>query len=155
MSLRTGRKNGHTIYHQIGPEPTDEDEFLGAFGDTEMAALVVDRYNGYEDMAARCRLLERELSTARAQAEHHRTEHAKLVQEPVLTPEAKADTEAAFQRGVEHARTNLGVSKYSQNRPGILLIGNAASALDAAQRALGAAVKELSEDAPAEDTADA
>lgn len=153
MSLRTGRKNGHTIYHQIGPEPTDTDEFLGAFGDTEMAALVVERYNGYEDMAARCRRLERELSAARELAEHHRTEHARLVQGPVLTPEAKADTEAAFQRGVEHARTNLGVAKYSANRKGILLVGEVASMLQRAGDVLNSAVKELSEDTPAEDAA--
>lgn len=148
MALRTGRKNGHTIYHQIGAEPTDEDEFLGAFGDPDLAAVVVARYNDFPVLNQRLLDTEQEVVLLTQQLEHARcaAQEAQAEAGPLLTNKEKADVEAAFQRGVEHARTNMGVSKYSANRDGILRIGSAASTLETAQRELSEAVRLLSED---------
>lgn len=155
--IRTGRKNGHTLYHQRGDEPSDEDEFLGAIGDPEWATEIVQRFNEHDEMYRRVLALEAEARTLREVSETRRQEVQRLqaAAGPLLTPEAKADTEAAFQRGVEHARTSMGQDKYTLNRDGILKIGSASTVLleaarsvERAQEVLAEATKLLSEDAP-------
>lgn len=148
--IRTGRKNGHTIYDMANDdEPSEDDVFLGAMGTPEAAADIVHRYNLVESVLAENRRLQeqvREMTPIVERAEHWRETANALQQAPVLTPEAKADTEAAFQRGVEHARGLMGQSRYAQNRKGILLVGEVASLLQRASNALNDAVKELSTD---------
>lgn len=42
---RTGRKLGRTIYMQIGPEPSDEDEFIGLMDTADLAEQIVVSHN--------------------------------------------------------------------------------------------------------------
>lgn len=41
-SIRTGRRNGHTLYLQLGDEADDEDLFVGSAITPEVASLVAD-----------------------------------------------------------------------------------------------------------------
>jgi hypothetical protein len=43
---RVGRKVGRTIYEQLGPEPSDDDELIGVMDTVELAAIVVQAVNG-------------------------------------------------------------------------------------------------------------
>jgi hypothetical protein len=45
MTYRTGRKVGRTIYHQVGPEPSDDDELIGLMDTPVLAALFVFAMN--------------------------------------------------------------------------------------------------------------
>jgi hypothetical protein len=45
MTYRTGRKVGRTIYHQVGPEPSDDDELVGLMDTPVLAALFVYAIN--------------------------------------------------------------------------------------------------------------
>jgi hypothetical protein len=47
--LRVGRKLKRTIYIQAGPEPSDEDEFIGIMDTEELAAQIVDSHNERRD----------------------------------------------------------------------------------------------------------
>lgn len=42
---RTGRRNGHTIYAQTGPQPSDDDPFIGSLNTPEAAAEAVRAHN--------------------------------------------------------------------------------------------------------------
>lgn len=42
---RTGRRNSFTIYAQTGPEPSDDDPFLGSLNTPEAAAEAVRAHN--------------------------------------------------------------------------------------------------------------
>ena len=44
---RTGRKNGHTIYAQLGENPSDSDPFLGSLLTPEAAAEAVRAHNAF------------------------------------------------------------------------------------------------------------
>lgn len=50
MILRTGRKVGRTIYHQLGDAPADTDPLVGVMDTPELAERVVAAVN---DMAGR------------------------------------------------------------------------------------------------------
>jgi hypothetical protein len=47
MTYRTGRKVGRTIYNQIGPEPSDDDELVGLMDTPVLAALFVMAMNNF------------------------------------------------------------------------------------------------------------
>lgn len=50
MRWRTGRKNKHTIYAQLDPEPTDADEFLGALIRPHYSEMAVEAVNMVEKL---------------------------------------------------------------------------------------------------------
>lgn len=59
---RTGRRNGHTIYAQTGPQPSGDDPFIGSLNTPEAAAEAVRAHNAGHDVAAeRKRLIARVL----------------------------------------------------------------------------------------------
>lgn len=43
--MRTGRKVGRTLYHQLGAEPSDDDELIGVMDTPDWARLVADAVN--------------------------------------------------------------------------------------------------------------
>jgi hypothetical protein len=45
MKYRTGRKNGHTIYLQLGAKPSDKDQFVGSCVGPKSAAKLVELAN--------------------------------------------------------------------------------------------------------------
>lgn len=111
MPLRTGRKVANNLYHQIGDEPSDDDEILGFIKDAAMAATLVEHYNGYFSTWEMVHDLQAKLAVAGEQIEHYRAEVQRLqaIHEPVLMSDAsKADTEAAYQRGLEAGRVQAG-----------------------------------------------
>ena len=113
--------------------------------------ILAGRDDEADELREQVRRLQGSLRDALAQVSYHRDQHAALVQGPVLTSAAKADTEAAFQRGVNHARTLYGANKYALNRDGIRGLGAASTSLSMAQTQIDEAVKSLSEDLPATD----
>lgn len=48
MVYRIGRSLGRTIYRQVGPEPSKDDEFLGILDTRTLAEQVVDALNEQE-----------------------------------------------------------------------------------------------------------
>ena len=52
---RVGRKLGRTIYAQVGPEPSDDDELLGLMETESIAASVVEAHNRTGSMTPRGR----------------------------------------------------------------------------------------------------
>lgn len=47
MRIRTGRKNPHTLYAQTGPEPADDDQFIGSTVSPEWAAEITGQARGW------------------------------------------------------------------------------------------------------------
>ena len=45
LPWRTGRHVGRTIYVQLGPEPSDEDPFIGCLDSAELAAEACEAHN--------------------------------------------------------------------------------------------------------------
>jgi hypothetical protein len=52
VTYRTGRKVGRTIYHQVGPEPSDDDELVGLMDTPVLAALFVWAVNNADRLVA-------------------------------------------------------------------------------------------------------
>jgi hypothetical protein len=48
MTYRVGRKVGRTIYHQVGPEPSDNDELVGVMDTPILAAMFVYAINYHQ-----------------------------------------------------------------------------------------------------------
>jgi len=132
-------------------EALPEDDFEPPTWREQIESLLETRDAEVDGLQQKVRNLQVSLREAFVQVDYHRDQHAALVQAPVLTPAAKADTEAAFQRGVNHARTLYGANKYALNRDGILGLGAASTSLAMAQIQIDEAVKSLSEDLPATD----
>jgi hypothetical protein len=132
-------------------EALPQDDFEPPSWREQIESLLETRDAEVDELKRKVRNLQVSLREAFVQVDYHRDQHAALVQAPVLTPTAKADTEAAFQRGLAHARTNMGGSMYALNRDGILALGAASTSLAMAQIQIDEAVKTLSEDLPATD----
>jgi len=49
MKLRQGRRVGRTLYHQQGPEPSEDDPIIGMVDDPELAATIVAAVNAQHD----------------------------------------------------------------------------------------------------------
>lgn len=49
---RTGRKVGRTIYRQLGPEATDDDELIGVMDEPALAAAAVRAVNDEQRLHA-------------------------------------------------------------------------------------------------------
>lgn len=45
MRYRTGRRNGHTVYLQLGDDPGEKDLFVGSAVSVPLAALLVAHAN--------------------------------------------------------------------------------------------------------------
>ena len=45
MRLRQGRRVGRTLYHQQGPEPSEDDPIIGMVDTPELAATIVAAVN--------------------------------------------------------------------------------------------------------------
>src|SRR5690625_988040 len=49
MKLRQGRSVGRTLYHQQGPEPSEDDPIIGMVDTPELAATIVAAVNAQHD----------------------------------------------------------------------------------------------------------
>ena len=49
--LRQGRRVGRTLYHQQGPEPSEDDPIIGMVDTPELAATIVAAVNGQPDLS--------------------------------------------------------------------------------------------------------
>lgn len=49
MRLRQGRRVGRTLYHQQGPEPSEDDPIIGMVDTPELAATIVAAVNAQHD----------------------------------------------------------------------------------------------------------
>lgn len=49
MKLRQGRRVGRTLYHQQGPEPSEDDPIIGLVDNPELAATIVVAVNMLHD----------------------------------------------------------------------------------------------------------
>lgn len=55
MRIRTGRRNGHTLYQQLGDAPSDNDPFLGSCATPHYAAALVAAVNAGGDQLCHVR----------------------------------------------------------------------------------------------------
>lgn len=82
--LRQGRRVGRTLYHQQGPEPSEDDPIIGMVDTPELAATIVAAVNGQPD-----------LSTSHKEAHHSQRTTDEFLDEPVL-PQAHPGSVKTF-----------------------------------------------------------